>query len=51
VFVGVAGYLVAALRSHLVYGPPAMITVAMNVGIIGVMVTWQWRPRIRWART
>lgn len=40
VFVGVAGYLVAALRSHLVYGPPAMITVAMNVGIIGVMVTW-----------
>ena len=38
VFVGVAGYLVAALRSHLVYGPPAMITVAMNVGIIGVMV-------------
>lgn len=38
VFVGVAGYLVAALRSHLIYGPPAMITVAMNVGIIGVMV-------------
>ena len=38
VFVGIAGYLVAALRSHLVYGPPAMITVAMNVGIIGVMV-------------
>ena len=38
VFVGIAGYLVAALRSHLVYGPPAMITVVMNVGIIGVMV-------------
>jgi putative peptidoglycan lipid II flippase len=40
VFVGVAGYLVAALRSHLIYGPPAMITVAMNVGIIGVMVLY-----------
>jgi putative peptidoglycan lipid II flippase len=38
VFVGIAGYLVAALRSHDVYGPPAMITVAMNVGIVGVMV-------------
>lgn len=40
VFVGVAGYFVAALRSHLVYGPPAMVTVAMNIGIIGVMVTF-----------
>jgi putative peptidoglycan lipid II flippase len=37
-FIGIAGYMVAALRSHLVYGPPAMITTAMNVGIIGCML-------------
>jgi putative peptidoglycan lipid II flippase len=37
-FVGIAGYMVAALRSHLVYGPPAMITTAMNVGIIGCIL-------------
>lgn len=38
VFVGAAGYFAAALRSHLIYGPPAMLRVALNVGIIGVMV-------------
>jgi putative peptidoglycan lipid II flippase len=38
VFVGTAGYLAAALRSHLIYGPPAVIKIAINVGIIGVMV-------------
>jgi putative peptidoglycan lipid II flippase len=40
VFVGIAGYFVAALRSHLVYGPPALVTVAMNVGIVGFMLMW-----------
>jgi putative peptidoglycan lipid II flippase len=42
-FIGIAGYFVAALRAHLVYGPPAFVTVAMNVGIIGVILlghTW-----------
>lgn len=37
-FIGIAGYLVAALRAHLVYGPPAFVTVAMNVGIIGAVL-------------
>jgi putative peptidoglycan lipid II flippase len=42
-FIGIAGYFVAALRAHLVYGPPAFVTVAMNVGIIGAILlchTW-----------
>lgn len=38
VFIGIAGYFVAALRAHLVYGPPALVTVAMNVGIVGLVL-------------
>jgi putative peptidoglycan lipid II flippase len=35
---GLAGYLSAALRSHQVFGPPASIYVAYNVGILTLMV-------------
>jgi putative peptidoglycan lipid II flippase len=36
---GVAGYLSAALRAHHVFGAPAAIHLAYNVGILGVMWT------------
>jgi putative peptidoglycan lipid II flippase len=36
VLMGLAGYMSAALRAHEVFGPPAAITVAFNVGIIGL---------------
>jgi putative peptidoglycan lipid II flippase len=38
VFIGIAGYFAAALRAQLVYGPPALINIAMNVGIIGLVL-------------
>jgi putative peptidoglycan lipid II flippase len=36
---GLAGYLSAALRAHHVFGAPATIHLAYNVGILGVMWT------------
>ena len=38
VFIGIAGYFAAALRAQLIYGPPALINIAMNVGIIGLVL-------------
>lgn len=35
---GVTGYAAAALRSHHVFGPPAAIYVAYNVGILALMI-------------
>ncbi|MEV1295990.1 lipid II flippase MurJ [Pseudonocardia sp. NPDC049635] len=35
---GLAGFAAGALRAHLVFGPPAAISVAFNTGIIGSIV-------------
>ncbi|WP_328305247.1 lipid II flippase MurJ [Actinomycetospora sp. NBC_00405] len=38
VFIGVAGYLSAFLRGHDVFGPPAAVSTAFNVGLIATLV-------------
>jgi murein biosynthesis integral membrane protein MurJ len=37
-FIGVAGYLSAFLRGHDVFGPPAAVSTAFNVGLIATLV-------------
>lgn len=40
---GIAGYLAAALRTHGVFAPPAALTLAYNIGIIGtILLTYRW---------
>ncbi|HSK60976.1 MAG TPA: lipid II flippase MurJ, partial [Actinomycetospora sp.] len=38
VFIGIAGYLSAFLRGHDVFGPPAAVSTACNVGLIVTLV-------------
>ena len=38
VFIGIAGYLSAFLRGHDVFGPPAAVSTAFNVGLIATLV-------------
>ncbi|MBW0089582.1 virulence factor MviN [Pseudonocardia sp. KRD-184] len=35
VLLGVAGFMSGALRAHMIFGPPAAVSLAFNVGIIG----------------
>lgn len=43
VFIGLAGFAAGALRAHLVFGPPAAISLAFNVGIVGSILLFHER--------
>jgi putative peptidoglycan lipid II flippase len=40
VLVAAAGFMVGALRAHLVFGPPAAISLALNAGVIGTILAF-----------